>query len=102
VPQIPLDANATYLLGAWVYVESENTEACITADLYEWTPHDPERLLRQQTTSARSGDGWKHIEREFDTGATNIDPFIDLRFKVVGPGTAYFDDFRLIKITRRQ
>jgi len=98
VPQIPLDADSRYLLEAWAFVEGDDTEACVTGDLYEHSPHSRGRLVRQQTTSARSGEGWKHIKLEFDTSPTKIDPYIDLRFRVVGPGKAYFDDFRLVKI----
>jgi hypothetical protein len=98
VPQIPLDANTRYLLEAWAFVEGEETEACVTGDLYPDSPHPKGRLLRQQTPSAKSGEGWKHLKLEFDTTPTRIDPFIDLRFRVVGPGKGNFDDFRLVKL----
>jgi hypothetical protein len=96
LPQIPLDAGSTYQLEAFCRVVGEGTEACITGDLYEHTPHHPQRLLRQQTNSATSGGDWQRIGLTFRT--ERFDPYIDLRFRVVGPGRAFFDDFRLVKV----
>jgi hypothetical protein len=70
-------------------------QAYVTGDFYEWSPHDPQRLLRQKTTLAR-GDrpDWQQVSLEFTT--PKWDPFIDLVF-YCDDGTAYLDDFSLMK-----
>ncbi|MBD3373698.1 hypothetical protein GF406_01575, partial [candidate division KSB1 bacterium] len=93
-PNIHLDDHSSYELSAWVRVEGDNTFAFIMADLYEWTIHDPERLVVQRTDTSASGQ-WQNISLRFETG--EWDPSVDLRFMVMGEGHAYFDDFLLKK-----
>ena len=89
-PNIHLDDHSTYELSAWVRVEGDNTFAFIMADLYEWTIHNPERLVVQRTDTSAL-EQWQIISLRFETG--EWDPSVDLRFMVIGEGHAYFDDF---------
>ncbi|MEI7832693.1 MAG: carbohydrate binding domain-containing protein, partial [bacterium] len=97
-PQIILDAKATYRLTAWVYVESENTTASITADLYRANVHWDDRLRKLETNVVKTSDKWQKLTLELSTNDVGYDPFTDLRFRVIGPGKAYFDDFCYVKI----
>jgi len=94
-PQILLDPNSTYKIEAYVST-SGNVKAFISADLYEWTPHDEARLKKQKTNMADQQGKWEKIEIVFKT--PNYDPFVDLRFMVIGDGFANFDDFSFKKI----
>jgi hypothetical protein len=98
-PQVPLEADATYAVECWVFVEGEDTQAEITLDLYRANVHWPPRIRRQQTNTAGPGDEWQKIELTFDTKGIGYDPFVDFRFRVIGAGKAYFDDlyFRQVK-----
>ena len=91
-PQVPLEVDATYSVECWVYIEGKDTKADITLDLYRANVHWPARIRRQQTNAAVPGDKWQKIELTFDTRGIGFDPFVDFRFRVVGPGRAYFDD----------
>ena len=93
LPQLNLRARTAYRLEAWIKVEGEGARASVVGDLYEWTPHNPERLVRQETPAVEGGQGWHHVALDFET--PDFDPYVDLRFRCVGPGTAYFDDFAL-------
>ncbi len=67
-------------------------QAYITGHLYQHTPHNPERVVRQQTSIARPGGGeWQKVSLEFT--APTWGPFIDFVF-VANACTAYMDDFR--------
>jgi len=94
-PQILLDPNSTYKIEAFVRL-SGDAKAFISADFYEWTPHDDARLKKQQTNMVSKQGKWEKIELVFTT--PNYDPFVDLRFMVVGSGFANFDDFSFKKV----
>ena len=74
----------------------ENGKAQVSADLYEWTPHDEARLKYQKTTITDRPGEWKMLELTFKT--LDYDPFVDLRFVVIGDGFANFDDFSFKKL----
>lgn len=97
-PQIPTEVDTRYRIEAWVFVEGAGTTADITADLYRASPHYPERATRQQTNTAAAGQGWTLLALDFATAGLGYDPFVDLRFRVMGPGKAYFDDFGFVKV----
>lgn len=76
LPQIELEANTTYEVEAWVRIVGEHTAARITADQYEWTPHDPARTARLETNIVTTPDTWQKLHLRFTTPAwdANVDP----------------------------
>lgn len=93
LPQITLQAGHRYRIEAYARVTEPDTTARITADLYEWTPHDPARLKQQETNAAATPNEWVLIELDFT--APNYDAYLDLRFMQSGKGKVYYDDFKL-------
>ena len=77
------------------YIAPQDAEAFAQADLYEWTPHNPDRFLRQTTTKAKAGD-WQQVQLEFTAPAWA--PFVDIRFNVTAGATAYLDDFAFLDL----
>lgn len=77
------------------YVPPQDSTAFVQADLYEWSPHTPDRALRQTTTNAKAGD-WQQVELEFTAPAWA--PFVDIRFTVTAGATAYLDDFAFVDL----
>lgn len=71
-------------------------EAYLVADFYEWSSHT-QKMVKEMRSSRVKGDvdGWQQIVYEFDTPAW--DPFCNLAFVVEG-GTAYLDDFKIVKV----
>jgi hypothetical protein len=94
-PQVILKPDTKYSIKAMVKVEGRNTEAFITGALYEWTPYDTTRIKRFQTDKSDSKE-WADVQMTFTTPA--YDPFIDVRFMVIGTGKAYFDDFEFVEL----
>ena len=92
LPQIPVRPHTAYRIEAQVWVE-EGTRASITANLYEWTPHNHERFERIETNMVSESGSWQKIEA--DIPAQEWDPYTDLRFRVVGGGHAFFDDLHV-------
>jgi hypothetical protein len=90
-PQIPLETNTTYRISVMARTSSPSVQAWISAETYEWTPYDPERLSCYKTNTT-SGQEWQLLLLEFRT--PSFDPFVDLRFQAIGNGMAWFDDFR--------
>ena len=89
--------NRPYRLECWVQVEGKDTEAFLIP-----TPAmglAPERLAagdgvgEARTRSVREGEGWQKVTLDF-SGHAHGNP-INVRFVVLGPGKAYFDDFSL-------
>jgi hypothetical protein len=74
-----------------VWDDRAEAEGFITADTYEWTPHNAERVGRISTTKAKAGEGWKQVSVEFVSEKWG--PFADLTFHSTNGGTAYVDDF---------
>lgn len=94
-PQVALKPNTRYRITAMVRTAHPEVHAWISADTYEWTPYDPGRLERHKTMLINSTT-WRRAQLEFKTPA--FDPFIDVRFRVVGDGDAWFDDFRFHEV----
>jgi hypothetical protein len=90
LPQIRLEPHTTYKLEAWVWVEGPETIASMTADTYEWTPHTDDRLEAFETNTVHAAPQWQRIALTIHNGASDI--FSDLRFRVRGSGSAWFDD----------
>lgn len=91
-----------YRLECWVFVEGEDAKAFVIP-----TPgmgYEPRELLGAETAGkgrtrlVRSGDRWQKAEMEF-VSAKHGNP-INVRFVVIGRGKAYFDDFKLERISR--
>lgn len=97
-PQFNLKANTAYRVTCYVKLVGEDMEAYVTGDLYEYTPHQPERVKAQKSNVVKIGEGWQKIELEFTTPAW--DPFIDLRLIAAGKGDAYFDDFEFVPVKK--
>ncbi len=95
-PQIPLDPGSVYLLECWVKVAGGDTEAYISADLYESSPHEDAPAAQQRTGSVTPEQGWRYVTISFK--APPYDVFVDLRFIALGEGSAYFDDFSMTKV----
>lgn len=74
-----------------VWDEAAVPEAWISGDLYEWTPHNPDRDRPITTNRVQAGQGWKHVSVEFLSAPWG--PFSDLAFHCTNHGTAYVDDF---------
>jgi hypothetical protein len=97
LPQVSLKPQTTYVLEAWFKVEGQSgTRAYIKGDYYEWSPHQREWLLQQQTSDVKAGEGWKRAALQFTT--PEWDPFINIVFVLEGEGKAYMDDFRLAPV----
>ncbi len=95
-PAIPLEADRTYRLQAWIKVGSGQTEGFVSADLVADPANVGAFLKRQRTPSVKPGEGWKQVSLEFSTGRSPC--FLDLRFQAVGNGSVYFDDFSLTRV----
>jgi len=91
-PQIGLIPHTAYRIDAMVWVE-EGSRASITADSYEWTPHNPERLERFETNVAEGSGKWEKLT--LNIPAHTWDPYVDIRFRVTGGGQAWFDDVHI-------
>jgi hypothetical protein len=96
LPQVELRPHSRYRFRAWMLVEGEGARARITADTYEWTPHDDARLSRQKSPWVEAGTEWRETAVEVVTGA--IDPSVDLRFQGIGPGRVFIDDCRFERL----
>jgi hypothetical protein len=96
LPQVSLKPNSTYRLEAWFKVEGQGARAYMKGDFYEWSPHTGKMLVLQQTSPVEAGQGWQRSFLEFTTPAW--DPFINIKFVVEGGGTAWLDDFNLIRL----
>ena len=106
-PEIKLEAYTKYLIEVMVKVETPDTHAYMVADWYSNDHHNMEQSLIQKNRSSlvkyskikaseNHKSDWEKISLEFATGA--FDPFCDLRFVVLGTGSAWFDDFKFVKI----
>jgi len=98
-PAIPLEQSETYLIEAYVKVEGDSTSAFISANYYEWSSGENDRILKQQTNSATQ-DRWQKVSLIFT--APGWDPFVDLRFNVNGKGRAWFDDFSFTRLPKQE
>jgi hypothetical protein len=96
LPQVELQPNSRYRFRAWILAEGDGTRARLTADTYEWTPHDDARLSRQESPWIDAGAEWRETALEVVTGA--LDPSLDLRFQGVGPGRVFIDDCRFERL----
>jgi len=101
IPQLVLKPNATYRLEAWIKVadaSSDDAKAYILGDLYEWSPHSGEMVVKQKTGAATPGD-WQKVSLEFT--APKWGPFINMVFIAEGC-TAYVDDFVFAEVNRQE
>lgn len=92
LPQVELQPASRYRFRAWMLVEGAETQARITADTYEWTPHDDARVQRNESPWIATGDAWQEAVVEVRTGPCDVS--VDLRFEVRGGGRAFIDDCR--------
>ncbi len=80
-----------------VWQEPGPAAASISADFYQWSPHNAgDFTLRQGTGEVKAGPDWQQVWIEFDSPAWG--PFADVRFTCSNGGTAYLDDFCLREV----
>lgn len=96
LPQIELAPFSRYRFRAWMLVEGDGTLARLTADTYEWSPHDKTRLQRNESPWLPTAATWQESVVEVVTGPVDIS--VDLRFEVRGSGRAYIDDCRFERL----
>ena len=94
-PQSSFDQNAVYELDCWIRVEGNDTRASLAVELYWGNWHHHERFAKYETDAAETSGQWRKVSLTIDTAPHRFDPFFDLRFRVIGPGKAYFDDLYL-------
>jgi len=94
-PQVHLQPNSTYRLECMVKVKGKRTKAYISGDTGYISPHE-KNPQRKRKTPAIKGSGWQKVQMDIQT--PNYDPYIDIRFMVLGPGNAWFDNFILKKV----
>jgi hypothetical protein len=99
-PQVRFLPETRYRAECWICVEGEETEAFVKVR-GQVKPEKNAYLLPHnigvlRTDSARSGDGWKIVGLEFDPGYWG--GVLALEFECVGPGKAYFDDFKIAAV----
>jgi hypothetical protein len=99
-PPVCFDPNRRYRLACWIYVEGEGTEAFVIA-ANELEVKDATMFLREETVgksrtpSVKAAGEWRKATLEFT--APPYGGVLALGFVAIGPGKAYFDDFRLDK-----
>jgi hypothetical protein len=109
-PPICLDPLCRYRLECWVRVEGEGTEGfCIAGDekgaldkAREFTPAArlaaKEGIGRYRTASVTATGKWERVSLEFQAAPDG--GRLAIGFIAVGPGRAWFDDFRMVKLPR--
>lgn len=96
LPQVELQPRSRYRFRAWMLAEGDGTRGRLTADTYEWTPHDDARIARSESPWVESGGEWRETAVEVVTGAA--DTSVDLRFQGVGAGRVFIDDCRFERL----
>jgi hypothetical protein len=106
-PPLCLDPGRRYRLECWIWVEGEGTEAfCIAADEHgaldkarEFTPATrraaKEHVGKYRTPSVGPTGKWEQVTLDFQ--AADDGGRLALGFIALGPGKAWFDDFRVYK-----
>lgn len=88
--------NRRYRLSCWVKVVGADTQAFVAHHHSGILPSEgSEPIGRYRTGSVLAGE-WQKVTYDF-TAAPNGEP-ITFGFVCLGPGTAYFDDFRLVQV----
>ena len=100
-PQARFDLNTKYRVECWVYVEGADTEGFVIARLTDPANYlKPESIGPYRTDAAKAGEGWKKVSMEFVSEPHGGALF--LGFVALGPGRAFFDDFRIAKASAWQ
>jgi hypothetical protein len=98
------DPNRKYHLECWVYVEGEDTEAFVIGanelEIKDATLFAREETVgKSRTPSVKKPGEWQRVE--FDFVAPPYGGILALNFVALGPGKAYFDDFRIHKVAEK-
>jgi hypothetical protein len=104
-PAVCFDPNHKYRLECWVCVEGEKTEAFVIAanELLIKDPRtfaDEETVGKTRTPSVKKPGEWQKVTLEFT--AEPWGGILALNFVALGPGKAYFDDFRIAKVAEEK
>jgi len=91
VPPARFDPNARYHLECWIKVAGADTEAWVSIHMIGQT-RDQSTIGRFRSASVAAGD-WQKAAYEFTVPPDGL--AVILGFVCLGPGTAYFDDFKL-------
>jgi hypothetical protein len=107
-PPICLEPNRRYRLECWILVEGKGTEAfCIAGDdigkINRGAEHTAaadfagkDGIGKVRTASVTANGDWRRVEMEFRAPAYGGN--LALGFVALGPGKAYFDDFKIVKL----
>jgi hypothetical protein len=100
-PAVCFDPNHKYRLECWIYVEGAKTEAFVIGanELLIADPRtfaDEETIGKTRTPSVKKPGEWQKVTLEFT--AEPWGGILALNFVALGPGKAYFDDFRIVKL----
>ena len=102
-PAVCFDPHHKYHLECWVYVEGADTEAFVIGanELLITDPRtfaDEETVGKTRTPSVKKPGEWRKVTLEFTAAAWG--GILSLNFVALGPGKAYFDDFRIVKLPK--
>jgi hypothetical protein len=91
-PPIFLSPQSLYEMESWILVVGPDTQAYLGHGM-ESTEGGDLKILTSTPVSAT--DGWKKVRLQIKTEKKALP--LDPRLLVIGPGKAFFDDFRFIR-----
>ena len=100
-PPVCFDPNRRYRLECWIFVEGEDTEAFVIGaselEIKDKTVFAKEDTIgKTRTASVKKPGEWQKVSYEFTAPAYG--GLLSLNFVALGPGKAYFDDFKIVKL----
>jgi hypothetical protein len=100
-PPVCFDPNRAYCLECWVYVEGEGTEAFVIGanelEIQDATMFAREETIGKcRTPSVETIGEWRKVTLTFM--APPHGGLLALNFVALGPGRAFFDDFRIARV----
>ena len=100
-PPVCFDPGHTYHVECWIYVEGDDTEAFVIAanelEIEDATAFARDETIgKSRTPSVKKPGEWRKVE--FDFVAPAYGGLLALNFVALGPGKAYFDDFKIRKV----
>jgi hypothetical protein len=92
IPPARFDPNTRYRTECWVKVVGADTEAWVSLHMIAQN-RNPEMIQRGLRSEAVTAGEWKKVSFETTTPPEGLAVIVG--FVCVGPGKAYFDDFRI-------